>query len=217
MRQIYGYFVVFALAAMAIVPATADVIYDNGDPFVTAHASDFAYPNQLADDFVLQSGASTITDIHWYGLYDTQSDIFFADIFTIRIFEDDGGAPDATALYEITGVDGNRTATGGFITIYDEYEYSVDIAPLALLANTTYWISIVNDTSNVTAGYNWYWADAGSGNSFLRATDAAAWEPYVLTPDLAFYLTGPVVPEPASMTLLGLGLVAAAVRMRRKA
>ena len=36
------------------------------------------------------------------------------------------------------------------------------------------------------------------------------------TANMAFYLTGPIIPEPASMTLLGIGLAGLGWRMRRR-
>lgn len=96
---------VFTVAALlgSVVPAAADVIiFDNGDSFINSLPSDYSFPNQFADDFVLQPGASTITGIRWYGIY--LDDRATTDDFIIRIFEDNGGKPNATALHVFSGV-----------------------------------------------------------------------------------------------------------------
>lgn len=209
--------VLLAAVLFTAVPAIGDVIYDNGydNSFGTATASDFDLPHHLAESFVLQPGATTVTDIHWWGVHLFGGTPPATDNFTVRIFEDSGGMPVVGALHEYTNVSGNRVASGNTIFGRVEYAYSLDIAPVVLSANTMYWLSIVNDTTNDTND-DWYWSAIDNGQSARRTDDSLAWSAYPY--EHAFYLTGPgtVIPEPASMTLLGLGLASAAVGMRKQ-
>ena len=142
-----------------------------------------------------------------------------ADNFTLNFFADLGGEPFGPALATHAGP-ANQTATGnligqagGYIT---EYHYSATFAPFALGAGN-YWLVI----SNNAVGTAWGWESAGTEDQHLQYNSTIpGWEG--LSDTLAFRVSGPdtappaAVPEPASMSLLALGLAGMAARRRRR-
>ena len=100
------------------------------------------------------------------------------DVFTIRIFADAGGHPDATPLAEEQLVRVRRSLTGLTTGGLDIYEYVAQLKPRLALTAGVYWLSIVNDVMVEETSTDWLWVlnDLSAGNYAFRFNDGSAWE-----------------------------------------
>ena len=193
------------------------IIYDNLYPseLIGGLNSDFDpndvnIVNQAADDFMLTSGMTTITGIHWLGfLSGADLDSILFDDFTIRIFNDAGG----TAEVDPTVLDLN-VGVVDVVSFSNVLEYSVDISPITLQADTTYWLSIVNNTVGSPETWAWGIEYFDSGNNLFRMIDGDDWGTGVF--NLAFNLTGPAIPEPTAAILFSTGFAVVGLAARRR-
>jgi hypothetical protein len=217
---------VLCATLFSTLPAGAGIIYGDPTPPFDAPLAPVSDMNGLsglsvytAGALVLGEAASVIRDIHWWGFYGRGADLLAEDDFTIEIFADNGfGAPVITPFYSMNVGDAvSRVATGASFESSVIYAYALIIAPLALTPNTDYYLSIVNNTANDDD--IWSWMAAPGGTMWNRGDPSELWREARLEGQWhpAFYLTNDVIPEPASVTLLGLALAGAALRMRRKA
>ncbi len=195
------------LSTICAVVAQAEVIYDNGGTLLQGGLLSTVDTHFIvADSFVLDDGNNTITDIHWWGYY-AQDDIPAIDSFTAYIYSDAGGAPGAVEFVLTDSVLRTDTNDLTFGT-YNEFEYQMDISALGLTAGVTYWLALQNDVD-----CNWFWSvsDFAGGDAHQKLQN---WTNYQV--EEAFYLTGPapVMPEPASIGLLGVGLAALGLRKK---
>lgn len=226
------------LLLLPVGQAVAGVIYDNGPANrQNAVQSDVRRGEQLADDFRLQFPELTIGTIAWTGMYFDPSTGTFPgspsdDDFTIDIFEDNGlGQPQDLPLQTVIPLGAlSRVADGTLdpnILPVPLYSYSQDIEPITLLNDTTYWVSITNNTNtNFTGNIQWYWATAdalpppnNAVNAQVRTINTVPpgiWGPAPSNVELAFNLSGPpVVPTPGTLLLLAPALLWLG-RMRRR-
>ena len=197
------------------------VIYDNipdgyyGGNLISSQL-DTVYPfrSGTADDFLIDgSGPARVTDVHWWGGWWNPGPPGNATAFMINFYADAGGmpagnglpdpTPAAFASYTIPMANITVTPTG---PTTEAYECDLP-TPAEVMAGETYWVEIVS-VNNFTP--QWGIADAGlnqQGNGAHQGfplLGMAFWTPYSPTADIAFRLTGYLVPEPASMLLVGL-------------
>lgn len=192
-------------ATVLCLPTAADpVIFDNGLPDEVSGVLSGVFDGVLAlDDFVLAEGANVVTDVHWWGAFTSTLPSLDGITFALAILDPGDIAnpiisPTVSPIVQPTDLDIELAAAP-----LDIFEFSVVLdEPLALVAGQTYYLALAYFGPFQTS---WLWATSNqSGLHFTVATDAL--EPVEGDGDLAFQLTGGVIPEPATMSLLGLGL-----------
>ena len=158
-------FVVVIFNLFTVESAIANVIFNSGEPNNTQwRNSDFSnqFSGEAADDFILSSD-NQVTSIGWYGSYLFTATQPMPDDFTINFYSDDADDPEAVPFHTATFTSlVSRTFTGIVVSTadgdFEMYEYEVDISPVALLGNTKYWLSIVNNTQETVSFGGWAWA-----------------------------------------------------------
>jgi len=154
-------------------------------------------------------GAASVDEVAWIGSYFNPPEARTIDSFTLSFYTDNAGA--------VGSFIGSRTIAGnagetflGLDNISDPtYLYDTLITPIDV--NAKGWLSVVANTSGTTTP-QWGWETGEqvvvSYQEFLGSTTQ-------LQTAEAFALYGNLTPEPTSMAVLGLGVVA--LIRRRKA
>jgi hypothetical protein len=176
--------------------------------------SDFGFGQQVADDFQLAGPFLTITQVQWWGGYGFNPDPSPGDNFKIRFFYDIDGSPVVDPFTTMSASSLSRTVTSLTASSWGShdggtvYKYLVDLpAPITLSAGTTYYLSVINNTSST-----WGWLEDGSPSHWYRLSDSNSWQYSGRDTNLSFELLA--VPEPATLLLLSMGGIAL-LRKRR--
>lgn len=183
---------------------------------------------EAADDFVL-SAATQISGINWWGAYTSQNQFdAVADDFSLRILDAAFGLVADINVGSVTRFDTGLNAEDlGNGIVRDIFGYETSIAPLVLTAGQ-YYLSVVNNTAGDGLAERWSWqSTAGVSGTVAQARQSNAvfadtttgWENTAGPPDgagydLAFNITS--VPEPSTITLLGIGMLGLGLTRRRK-
>ena len=218
-----------ALAVALSSAASAGVIYDNGGPDGFNGLSHVLQPggiNRLiADDFVLAGGPGWLVDgAAISGVWNLGGGLGQVLGFRVVIYGDDVGGGPGSIISDQTVALGSETMTGNTFFNRPEIAYTVEIAPVALAADTSYFIAI-----QVSGGDNFFHLTSATPPDIIGSPVWASFgfdgdpdEPYVpgfdifeFDSDVTFQLTGEVVPAPGALALLGLAGLAGVRRRRR--
>ena len=229
--------VLFTACVLALpVGAHADVLYSQPFDMSSARVSEFAPTGgfRTIDDFEIFNSVS-VESVTFRGLWlgpETPAPAPAPDAtsWDMGFFTDNGGVPGAAIASQIIGAGSVSLApvvTGEFgfggperynVVVYD---LTVTLpTAVTLAAHTRYWFSPLALSSQYEPWFGWLGSanPSGTGNDVTKQIRLNAQmqptEVIHVGRDRAFRLEG-TVPEPASLTLLGLAGAAVLVRRRR--
>ncbi len=228
MKKRIAYVIASTLAIVVNSTVSADLIYDNGDADGSNALSNIfsdadGLDRQVADDFILAGGPGwTINNVEmnyiwgsgiWWGASD----------YRVTFYADDADGGPGTIISDQVSSDFTETLTGNIFFSSPEGISSINIVPVALAADTTYWVAIQpHGTSN---GFQ---LTSAAGIDNINGNEAWVRYPDITGPDyvssseffyefydVAFRLRGDAVPTPGALAMLGFaGLFG--IRRRRR-
>jgi len=176
------------------------------------------------DDFSFAS-PTTIGHATWYGIFvnaDLTNGVPNTSRWDILINDNTGpgGAPGPLVADTLnaptvrtalgTGLFGNNPVT--------VYEFDADLTPFTAAAGTKYWFGVVSVGVGGSAVpfFSWIQGNGGYGvSAHIQLTNGNPVSDSIVATDRALTLSSPV-PEPATLTLIALGLGGIAARRRRR-
>ena len=216
-----------ALAVALSSAASADLVYDNGGPDGVGGLSNifdggFDADRQVADDFILAGDPGwLIHNVEINYIWNTVGQGGASD-FRVTFYADDAGGGPGTIVSDQVSTDFTETATGNVFFSRPEQIFSINIAPVALAADTTYWVAsqpngvengfqLTANTNNTNGSEVWVLYPDLTGPDWVPGSSLFGGTMH----DVTFRLNGEVVPAPGALALLGFASLVSIRRRRR--
>ena len=201
--------------ALAAIPASAQVYYDNGPINGTTDAWTINFGYIVSDTFTTCDPNCVSVDGFIFGVWEFPGDVLSSVDWSVTSGENSG------TVYG-SGTASGKNLTDRFISS-NQYGYDIDLITvtnlnIAVLPSTTYWLNLQNAV--VPSGDPVYWDEnSGVGCKSPGCPSLASESAVGTIPGEAFTMqfnTGGSTPEPSSIMLFGSGLLGLAGLLRRK-